>query len=421
MSSNLSQQNDVFSPDQYEDWKIKRVLQEKNLLVVSHSYKNFTKEQIDRLASYFNKVHVYVRYNRFTDIGRVVGSDYLQSYGRKAKIAENSPKNVNVHHTPLVYLPIQFWRRHLGKQHYRAVKKQVAETPTDFDLIHAHFSWTAGYVGSRLSEDLDIPNVTTVHENTSWLSSELNSENDALYFGWRFADALVRVNKNDCTQLTKFNPTVYYIPNGFSRDRFPLMDADKVRDEIDVRKEKKIIFTLSSLIPRKNIDMLIEAVARLEAENPIYCAIGGEGPEKSRLQSKVENLDIDHEIELLGFVSEDELPLWMNACDVFTLTSNAEGNPTVMFEALGCGKPYIGTDVGGVDGVITSDEYGLLSPPGEIEPFVSNLERGICRDWNHNKIREYGEQYTWDNITRELCNVFLETIEQEKRQNTKAS
>jgi glycosyltransferase involved in cell wall biosynthesis len=307
-----------------------------------------------------------------------------------------------VYGTPLTYLPIQYWNRRLGKQHYLAVKSKVERNPVNFDIIHSHFSWTAGYVGSMLSDLLDIPNVITIHENTSWLTSELESGNSAIYSAWRSADALIRVNKFDCKKLSEYNNSIHYIPNGFSRDRYPISDMTDARTKLGLEQDLIVIFTLSSLSPRKNVSMLIEAVRELDCDKRVYCAIGGQGEEMARLKSKIQDQE---SIELLGYVPEDRLHLWMNACNIFTLTSNAEGNPTVMFEALGCGKPYIGTDVGGVSEIICSEEYGLLSPPGNKDLFRSNLQAAINKDWDREKIRNYSEQYTWDEITREVRSV----------------
>jgi len=401
-----------FSPPTIDDETVDEVLCDKNLLVISHRYNYFTKHQIDNLAEYFDQVHVYVRYNRFTDLSKIIDSDALKWRGRHDKIADDSPDNVYVYPTPLTYLPLDIWYRYLGHHHYLVLRRKLARNPVDFDLIHGHFSWTAGYVSTRLSEEYSIPNVITVHENAERLHHEYNSGNEALYNGWRGADALIRVNKKDCDQLSSFNSSTFYIPNGFSRDRYPLIEQTQAREQLGIDSESTVLFTLGALIPRKNVDMLIDALGSVESEKDICCVIGGRGRERSRLQSKIDNLESGVEIQLLGYVPEEELHLWMNACDIFTLTSDSEGNPTVLFEALGCGKPYIGTNVGGVDEIITSDTYGLLCPPGETETFCSNIQAAIDREWERQRILDYGEQFTWEKITSDICRVFTSVLKE---------
>jgi glycosyltransferase involved in cell wall biosynthesis len=282
--------------------------------------------------------------------------------------------------------------------------------PVDFDLIHAHFTWTAGYVGTKLSDSLDVPCAITIHENEDRLTQEIESENDAIQNTWRDADALIRVNKKDCNRLSKYNNSVYYIPNGFSRDRYPVIERAKARAELSISGNKTLIFALTALNSRKNVDMLIEAIGGLEVKEPVYCVIGGRGPERKHLENKINSVETINMIELIGFVPENELYLWMNACDIFTLTSDAEGNPTVMFEALGCGKPYVGTNVGGVDEIIHSSDYGLLCEPGDIKTYRDNLIEAIKRDWNNEKILQYGNKFTWERISRRVADVHVEQL-----------
>jgi glycosyltransferase involved in cell wall biosynthesis len=399
-----------YEPPSFSDAVVNRELSDKNLLVVAHQYSWFVKEQVDRLSQYFNEIHIFARANRITKLGHVIGHDKLKNLSPENRIANESPPNVVVHTTPLTYLPLDMWYRYLGKQHYYAVKRQLSNIDIDFSLIHSHFSWTAGYVGTRLSEYLQIPNITTVHENENRLTSEIESENSLIYEGWEKADALIRVNRKDCDRLSEFNDTIYHIPNGFSRERYPLIQSRKAKDQLNIDPDTKLVFTLTMLNSRKNVSMLIDAVDQMEISEPVYCAIGGRGSEQSHLQTEIDETDTDNQIELLGFVPEDEVHLWMNACDIFTLTSNSEGNPTVMFEALGCGKPFVGTAVGGVGEVIESDEYGLLCEAGDVASFCENLEIAINSEWDRNKIVEYSRQFTWQQISRQVCDVFVESL-----------
>ena len=76
----------------------------------------------------------------------------------------------------------------------------------------------------------------------------------------------------------------------------------------------------------------------------------------------------------------------MNASDLFVLPSLNEGNPTVMFEALGCGKPFVGSKVGGVPEVITSEEYGLLVEPGNSTDLAEKILQAFEEEWNRESI-----------------------------------
>lgn len=377
-----------------------------NALVIAHRYSHFTKEQVDELAKRFNEIHVYVRYNRFTDLSGVLDIESLKQYGTHDKVVESSPENVYVHTTPLTYLPVDQWYRFLGRHHYWALHRQITKADVTFDIIHSHFTWTAGYVGARLSEEYGVPNVVTIHEDVDRLDDELEWDNDDLEWTLRHSDALIRVNKRDCDRLREYNNNVHAIPNGYDRDRFPLIDTDEARREIDLPQDASIIFSLGTLIPRKRFKLLVRAVAQVEHDDQLICGIGGRGKQREEVERLADELGGDVDIRVLGFISDEELGYWMNACDIFSLASSSEGNPTVMFEALGCGKPYVGTNVGGVDEIIISDEYGLYCPPNSEDELVSLLEEGLERDWNRDAIVEYSTRFTWEVITDRIYDVF---------------
>ena len=104
--------------------------------------------------------------------------------------------------------------------------------------------------------------------------------------------------------------------------------------------------------------------------------------------------------------SHDEIPIWMNACDLFVLPSLNEGNPTVMFECLGCGTPFVGTKVGGIPEIITSDDYGLLCEPANPGELAEKILIALDKEWDCEKIQKYAEQFTWENIVEGIMDVY---------------
>jgi len=380
------------------------ILQGRDLLVIAHQYDVFTKAQVDELAALANQVHVYVRYNRIGDLGEVLDLDALEGYGKGDKIAADRPPNVYVHPTPVTYLPVDPWYRRLGPHHYWSVSRQLAENPVSFDLVHAHFTWSSGYVGARIGEQYDIPSVLTIHENQNWLDTELSWNNERLEWALGSQDAIIRVNEQDCERLRSYNDTVVPIPNGFDPDRFPYMSTAAARDRLGLPQDREIVFSVGDLGERKRFDRLVEAAAALDRD--VILGIGGRGEQREYLESVATEHADDVDARILGYLSNEQLAQWMNACDVFALASKAEGNPTVMFEALGCGKPYVGTNVGGVDEIITDDTYGLHCRPDDMAEFVSILESGLDREWDRETIRSYASQFTWERIVRDVARVY---------------
>jgi len=71
----------------------------------------------------------------------------------------------------------------------------------------------------------------------------------------------------------------------------------------------------------------------------------------------------------------------------------------------------VGTRVGGVPEVITSDDYGLLIEPADPENLVEKILVALDREWDREKILMYAEQYTWENITKRIVGVYTRILE----------
>ena len=84
-----------------------------------------------------------------------------------------------------------------------------------------------------------------------------------------------------------------------------------------------------------------------------------------------------------------------------------------MFECLGCAKPFIGTRVGGIPEIITSDSYGLLCEPGNVQELATAILTSLSRDWDPAVISAYSKQFTWENIAQEILGVYAKVYKKE--------
>ena len=166
--------------------------------------------------------------------------------------------------------------------------------------------------------------------------------------------------KKDVPVLKKFNENSFSIPNGFS-SKFKPLDQEECRKSLGLPQNVKILFTLGWLIERKGFNYLIEAMdIILKERKNVFCFIGGSGKLKDKLQSQINDLKLEKYVKLIGFIPDEALSLWMNACDIFVLPSLSESFGVVLIEAMACGKPVISTYNGGSEEVVISEDYGLL-------------------------------------------------------------
>lgn len=383
-------------------------LKDKTLLILTPSYPNedesfiaetFVKYQVAELKRYFKKV--------------IVIAPVIRSFGylRKDKLCKDYVyDNVEVYYPRCIYIPIFWLSKILVDNRLHMVEKCIEEHHLRFDLIHAHFTWPSGYIGVRLKKMFRKPLVITIHENGDWFDQEVSMDHLLINTAWSGADALIRVNRKDVLVLKRYNEQVYAIPNGFS-PAFRPTDKTLARKRLGLSGDAKIIFTLGNLLKRKGFNYLIDAIQQIcNQRDDVICFIGGAGPEGRSLQKQINRLRLREKVRLLGSLPRDQLTLWMNACDLFVLPSLNEGNPTVMFEALGSGKPFVGTRVGGVPEIITSDTYGLLIEPADHGDLTTKILMALDREWDQEAILQYAERFTWGNITKEIIGVYAQVL-----------
>ena len=132
-------------------------------------------------------------------------------------------------------------------------------------------------------------------------------------------------------------------------------------------EDKPIVLFVGNLIKRKNVDSLLEA--KKISHSDYYLVIVGDGPQFKKLKKKVDEENI-RDVIFTG--SRNDVEDIIPSCDVLVLPSYSESFGLVLIEALACGKPVIGSKVGGITEIINED-VGLLVNPNK----VSSIARAI--------------------------------------------
>lgn len=387
-----------------------------SLMVLSDHYLTFVKDQTECIASEFRQINICIRHNSIAELSNYLPINCLKPFrSRSIKDLSALPENISVHSFNLPYLPIDLMRKKLGNRFFRAVDKLLQNEQNTCDLIHAHFLWPNGYAGALLKEKYGIPLVVTAHGYDIYDLPFRDQEwRDRIVQTLEAADAVITVSKRneECIRSLGVTKPVHVIPNGFRSDLFHPRDQTECREALGLPLNRKIVLTVGNLVEVKGHCYLVEAIADMNKNHPdTFCVIIGSGSLKGKLERQVRSLGLMENVLLVGGKPHEEIPLWMNACDIIVLPSLNEGNPTVMFESLGCGKPFIGTDVGGIPEIITSDQYGLVVKPGDAQDLADALTRALSIEWNREAIREYAEQFTWDAIANDVLDVYSHALD----------
>jgi glycosyltransferase involved in cell wall biosynthesis len=156
------------------------------------------------------------------------------------------------------------------------------------------------------------------------------------------------------------------VQNGTDLDRFRPDPTARiaVRGELGVPDDAVLLGTVGRLATVKNHALLLRATAPLLGPK-LHLAIAGGGPEAGRTRALVEELGVSAFVHLVGEIAE--VPRLLAGLDVFVLSSDVEGLPLSVTEAMGVALPVVSTAVGGVPKVVLEGETGLLAPPRDEE------------------------------------------------------
>ncbi len=386
--------------------------EKETILYIVHNYTNFQKDNIESASRHYKKIYVLVRYKPISWIVRYCPIKWIRKFSDGIVIdSSNIPENVEVIRTPVWYLPFGIFYKLLGNLHFRAVEHAIIKHKIQFDLVHSHFIWSSGFVGMKLKEKYRVPFVVTGHGYDVYkLPFKSQSWKEMITTVVQKDDVVVtvsQVNKKIIEGLGIDESKIKVLMNGYNSDIFKQVNKNKARDSLGIDHNKKVFLTVGNLEEVKAHEYLILAIRPLiKKDSGIHLYIIGAGSLRAHLTKIIKGFRLEKHISLMGYVSHADLNQWINACDIFVLSSLNEGLPTVLLEALGCGKPIVGTRVGGVPEIIKSSRYGLLVESKNIKELSFALEKSLKKKWDKREIQLYSSNFTVSNNVNELIEIY---------------
>ena len=302
-----------------------------------------------------------------------------------------------------------------------------------YAVIHAHFFMSA-LVAADLKKILDIPFVVTFHalgvirrlfqgKNDDFPEERIAIEKRVV----QEADQIIAECPQDKWDLVKHYDApiekITVIPCGFSKSEFYPVDRQIARRTIGVRDNEKILLQLGRMVPRKGVDNVIEAVSELKKRG---CAcrlivVGGESEtpardaEIVRLKEIARAGDVSERVLFTGRRDRDALKFYYSAADVFITTPWYEPFGITPLEAMACGTPVIGSNVGGIKFSVLDGETGYLVPPANAGVLADKLslllnDAKLCSTMSRNALSRVHELFTWEKVCKELVALYGQVI-----------
>jgi glycosyltransferase involved in cell wall biosynthesis len=293
-----------------------------------------------------------------------------------------------------------------------------------YDVINVHFAMNALPLIPFIKHD--IPRVFTFHG--PWGAESLAEGGSRRSVAVK--ESLERFVYQRCDSFivlsTAFKEIL--VTYGISRDRIhvitmgiecdffkPALDRLTVRRKFGWPEDKIVFFTARRLVNRVGIHELIQSANILrESHSNFAVKVAGKGLLYGELQSEIARLDLTAYVELLGFVSEDELVRAYQAADITILpTQSLEGFGTIISESLACGTPVIVTPIGGMPEIVAplgTDLIAKSASPADIAERMRAALDGTLKLPSADTCRAYAvEHFSWSSVVQQIRTVFHST------------
>ena len=285
------------------------------------------------------------------------------------------------------------------------------------DLVLLDPAWPLGLLGPRLSR----PYGVILHGAEVTVPGRLSLVASSLRYVLCRASVAVCAGtypENEARRVAaEYMPPVIQVPPGVDTTRFRPLDGerrDRVRSSMGLREDGLLVSSYSRLVPRKGMDTLLRASARLRGEFPsLHLAIGGAGRDRARLEKLARKIGAP--VTFLGRVPDDQLSDWLGASDLMVMDCRSrwlgleqEGFGIVFVEAAATGVAQIAGRSGGSHEAVLDGVTGIVVEHSRSVRELSDAIRALLSD--HELRREYGRnsrelavsRFEWDTLARRL-------------------
>ena len=253
-----------------------------------------------------------------------------------------------------------------------ALATKIAEVIKNekLDLMHVHYAIPHA-VCAILGRDMagsNIGIVTTLHGTDITVLGSDSSLKEAIRYGIEKSDVVTAVSdslRDQTYDLIEPDKKIETVHNFIDEREYFVKDASGLRSDLGIGKDDKVMIHVSNFRKVKRVSDVIETFSLVRKELTSKLLLVGDGPEMGRIVEQVKELGLDDDVLFLG--KRDNLSELYNVSDLKFLLSEKEAFGLVLLEAMACGVPCIGTNVGGMPEVIRPGENGYLVELGDIE------------------------------------------------------
>ncbi|MGF0537166.1 glycosyltransferase family 4 protein [Agrobacterium sp. ES01] len=334
------------------------------------------------------------------------------------------------------FIPKEYLHRYLGEWCEKALR-YIKREELNYMFINSHY-WDAGVAGQRVSEALNIPHIHTPHSVGLWKKRQMETDYpekaDKFEEEFNFKERIQHetIIYRTCQLVVATTPIqldmlmedyevprnrVHMIPPGYDDNRFyPVSNASRQMIRNQLGFEGKVVLALGRLATNKGYDLLIDGFSVMAKRVPdarLHLAVGGENMDEheqkiyDELTAKVKELGLEDQVRFSGFISDEELPDYYRAADMFVLSSRYEPFGMTAIEAMASGTPTVVTVHGGLFRAISYGRHALFADTFDKEDLGITMMKPFKHARLYGRLSRMGAHkarslFTWTGIAQQL-------------------
>jgi glycosyltransferase involved in cell wall biosynthesis len=239
------------------------------------------------------------------------------------------------------------------------------------------------------------------------------------------ADAIIAECPQDREDLINYYHAhaskITVVPCGFNPNEFYKIDKKIARAKLGLDQNEIILLQLGRMVPRKGVETVIRSLNKINAsiKNIRLLIVGGESdepdetitPEIGRLKKIAEEENVAHCITFTGRKNRSVLKYFYAAADVFVTTPWYEPFGITPLEAMACGTPVIGSNVGGIKYSVKDGETGFLVPAKDAFALAQKIESLVTNNallfaMKRNAVKRVNRYFTWATVADCVYNLY---------------
>ncbi|MFW9851906.1 MAG: glycosyltransferase family 4 protein [Candidatus Thorarchaeota archaeon] len=299
----------------------------------------------------------------------------------------------------------------------------------EFDIFHGHI-YSSGLSASHLAKKTRSAFVNTVHGSyyKYWDQITKNRLSSSIYkmMERQIVPLLVKKCKYqihtdyDFAELVKrwikpkMKSKITTILNGVDVKLFN--PQIKKKSEL-VNEEGPLIITTRRLVPKNGVIYLVKSFKGVLKKFPnAKLIIIGDGPEKERIRKEIHVQKIKANTQLIGMISNDEIPSYLVAADIVVVPSIVEASSISVLEAMAMKLPIVASDIPGIREITNFGKNCVLVPSKDPQSLAEGILRLLtskeeAQEFANSGYQEVLQNYSWEKKAKEIEQIYYKALD----------